>query len=198
MSPWIRNLPEHPGALWAPVALTVMVVVRKLYAMMRSPLSLLLPRMNKPRDFSHSSCFSSEHFPVFIALLEMLSNSLMSFLHCNSQTAPGAWDEAAAMQNRAEQSPPLPGWQCRTWCTPGYCRPFGCQGTVLTHRQLANYQNPQIPYFSVICISYACGKWFPFISVLLRSESALFIFSVHKCVSESALLLPRKQSCPWE
>lgn len=36
----------------------------------------------------HSSYFSSRCFPFFIALLWMLSNSLIFFLHCGNQSCP--------------------------------------------------------------------------------------------------------------
>ena len=36
--------------------------------------------------------------------------------------------------------------------SPRALRPFGFQGTLLTHVQLASDQNPQIPFLSVICV----------------------------------------------
>ena len=61
--------------------------------------------------------------------------------------APSAGGEAA--QCGAEgTAPPLAQWQCWACCTPGYSWPFGLQGTLLPHVQLAVRQVPMIPLHS--------------------------------------------------
>ena len=64
---------------------------------------LLCSGLSKPRDLSRPShTLSSRPFPIFTELPWMLSN---------------------------RDKPRLARWQCWAWCTPGFGRPFGCQGT---------------------------------------------------------------------
>ena len=70
---------------------------------------LLCSGLSKPRGLSHALY---RPFPIFVALLWMLSNSFMSFLHCGTQTAPSAGGEAA--QHRGG-SPSLAWLQRWTW-----------------------------------------------------------------------------------
>lgn len=112
--------------------------LRKLYATMRSPLRLLFSVLNKPRDFS---CFSyvlpSRSFGIFIGLVWVLSNSFMPFLNCGAQLHRML--DVGPHEHREEQNNSFPQLAIsagRDELQSTVC-PFGHQGTLLTHIQLA-------------------------------------------------------------
>ena len=108
-------------------------------------------RLNKPRDFSHSSrVLPSKPFTIFVTLLWTLSNSFMFFfvlwcpklltvLKVRPHQCNVAWDNhflwraGSAILDAPQEIVGFPGYL----------------GTQLTHGQLAADQDPQIPFSRV-------------------------------------------------
>lgn len=96
----------------------VLPTLRKLWAVMRSPLSLSFSKMNKT-PFTSATPWNSCLWDLSPSWLPSSGHSKIvwfsSYIDA-PKTAHSNWGAATSVQSRGEQSPLLPGW----WCTPGH------------------------------------------------------------------------------
>lgn len=96
---------------------------------MRSPVTLLFPRLNRPRDLSHSSnSFFSRPLAILMTLIWSLSNSLMTLLCCSGQNCT---QDLRPPQLRTELDNPLPcpAGDAGSGAPQDRVVSSGCQGT---------------------------------------------------------------------
>lgn len=96
------------------VCLSSLPLLRKLYKTVRSTLSLLFFKIDKPRLLSHSSqdIFSCP-FTSFVSLSPGCKD-VLNFLKLRPRTACSTPNEVTAMLNTLII---LTGWWCCVWCT---------------------------------------------------------------------------------
>ncbi|KAK4826818.1 hypothetical protein QYF61_011626 [Mycteria americana] len=125
---------------------------------MRSPLSLLFSKLDKPSVLSHSSeDMPSSPFTGFVALLWLLSRTFTSFLNGGAQNC-SQYSRMITSFDRLD-----------------VVRPLGCQGTLLTPTDPAVDQHPQIPF----CRASLQPLLSQFILVFTVQNPAFFLVKFH-------------------
>lgn len=128
---------------------------------MRPPFSLLISRMNNPRDLKQSSyVLPSRSFIIFSTLIWILSKSFLSFFNCGTQnrTHTVLGGESALAQSKGGQSIPLTSWQCCAWFIPGMIDLFLAARTHYWLQKLVSWADD--PKLHSFCIEPWSEQWF--------------------------------------